>query len=73
MRLHVYVKGKLVAHLYRQADDYALRYTADALDADFASPAHAGVYGALTLNTYFANPAHAGLCKPGSEATTGVW
>lgn len=37
MRLHVYVKGKLVAHLYRQADDYALRYTADALDADFAS------------------------------------
>ncbi|MDR8031861.1 HipA N-terminal domain-containing protein [Burkholderia cenocepacia] len=37
MRLHVYVTGKYVAHLYRQADDYALRYTADALDADFAS------------------------------------
>jgi serine/threonine-protein kinase HipA len=36
MRLHVHVKGKLVAHLYRQADDYALRYTADALGADFS-------------------------------------
>lgn len=39
MRLHVYVKGKgkHVAHLYRQADDYALRYIADADDGDFAS------------------------------------
>jgi serine/threonine-protein kinase HipA len=37
MRLHVYVKGRLVAQLYRQADDYALRYTADATAEDFVS------------------------------------
>lgn len=37
MRLHVYVKGKLVAHLYRQADEYALRYTGDATTDDFVS------------------------------------
>ncbi|KND57896.1 Protein hipA [Candidatus Burkholderia verschuerenii] len=36
-RLHVYVKGRPVAHLYRQADDYALRYTADAIADDFVS------------------------------------
>lgn len=35
MRLNVYVKGKLVAHLDRQADDYALRYTDDATADDF--------------------------------------
>jgi serine/threonine-protein kinase HipA len=37
MRLHVFVKGKLVAHLFRQADDFALRYTADATSDDFVS------------------------------------
>lgn len=37
MRLHVYTQGKRVADLYRQADDYALRYTADASAGDFVS------------------------------------
>jgi len=37
MRLHVHVKGKLVAHLDRQADDYAVRYTDDAATDDFVS------------------------------------
>ncbi|KVQ55804.1 type II toxin-antitoxin system HipA family toxin [Burkholderia territorii] len=35
MRLNVHVKGKLVAHLNRQADDYALRYTDDATADNF--------------------------------------
>ncbi|WP_321951321.1 type II toxin-antitoxin system HipA family toxin [Paraburkholderia bannensis] len=37
MRLHVHVKGKLVAHLYREADDYAMRYVADTIADDFVS------------------------------------
>ncbi|QGZ65606.1 type II toxin-antitoxin system HipA family toxin [Paraburkholderia acidisoli] len=37
MRLHVYAQGKRVADLYRQADAYALRYTADANAGDFIS------------------------------------
>lgn len=37
MRVHVHVKGKLVAHLYRHADDYALRYIAGASADDFVS------------------------------------
>lgn len=37
MRLQVHVKGKLVAHLYRQADDYALRYATDAAAENFVS------------------------------------
>ena len=41
MRLHVRVKGKRVAHLYRQAHDYALRYieAAGFSDADRADTA----------------------------------
>src|SRR5215469_12529440 len=35
MPLHVQVRGKTVAELYRQADDYALRYNAGVLAEDF--------------------------------------
>ncbi|CAM2171245.1 serine/threonine-protein kinase HipA [Paraburkholderia sacchari] len=37
MRLHVYVKGKPVAQLYRHQDNYALRYSMDASPEDFVS------------------------------------
>ena len=37
MRLNVHVSGKHVAQLYRERDEYVLRYTADASAADFVS------------------------------------
>ena len=37
MRLDVQVKGKPVAQLYRKADDYVLKYNADAAPEDFVS------------------------------------
>lgn len=37
MKLDVQVKGKTVAQLYRERDDYVLNYNADALSDDFVS------------------------------------
>ena len=37
MRLHVHVKGKAVAQLYRHADNYALRYNTAVSPEDFVS------------------------------------
>jgi serine/threonine-protein kinase HipA len=37
MRLDIQVKGKNVARLYRERDDYFLKYLPDAGPADFVS------------------------------------
>src|ERR1700756_605244 len=37
MKLDVQVRGKLVARLYREGDEYLLKYLADTLETDFVS------------------------------------
>ena len=37
MKLDVHVKGRNIGQLYRQRDEYVLKYSADAQQSDFVS------------------------------------
>ncbi len=47
MKLDVQVRGKNVAKLYREGDEYLLKYVAGTLDTDFVSLGTRQVHGEI--------------------------